>query len=74
MKLRSAKDIVELVRRRGMSIRVDPGPPPMPILVRPHSVPEASVTEALMNALRAWRLEIIELLSVHHAGQNGVAS
>ena len=73
MKFRSAKDIIDVVRRRGMSIKVDPGPPPLPMLTGPRGVLDSQATEALMNALRAWRLEIIELVSTQHAEKNGVA-
>lgn len=75
MKIRSAQDVLDIVRRRGMWVKVDPGPPPMPILVKPCGVPDAHVTDALMAALKAWRLEIIDLvLHQQHAGTNGVAS
>jgi hypothetical protein len=63
MKLRSARDILGVVEARGMSVRVDPGPPPMPVLVRPRGVDRSLVSDALLGALKAFRLEIIEELS-----------
>jgi hypothetical protein len=62
MRFTSAKSVIEVAKERGLSIRVDPGPPPMPILTRPGKVDGRMVTDALMNALKVWRLEIIEEL------------
>jgi hypothetical protein len=62
MKIRCAKDVIELARARGFSVLLNPGPPPMPVLRRPSAVDSKEVTEALLGALRAWRLEIIEEL------------
>lgn len=58
--IRSAKDVIEVAKSRGFSIRIDEGPPPMPVLLRPSGVKKDEVTKALMDALKAWRLEIIE--------------
>jgi hypothetical protein len=63
MKLKTAKDVIGVARARGFSIRVDAGPPPMPVLVRPGKLDRSNVTDALMNALKAWRLEIIDELA-----------
>jgi hypothetical protein len=52
-------DILNVVKARGMSVRIDPGPPAIPKLVCPKGTPTDAVTEALMEALKAWRLEII---------------
>ena len=64
MKYKTAKDIIAVAESRGFKIGVNPGPPPMPYLILaglPASKKE-DATDALMNALRAWRLEIIEEL------------
>lgn len=63
MKLRTPKELLAVVKARGMKVRVDYGPPPMPVLVRPANVPKAEASEILVMALKAWRLEIIEELS-----------
>jgi hypothetical protein len=60
--IRKAEDVLEVVTARGLNVRIDPGPPPMPILGRPHNVPKEMVTDALLDALRTWRLDIIDLL------------
>ena len=57
--------MIAAAQRRGFKIRVDPGPPPMPIL----NGDRAQATDALMQALRAWRLEIIEELQAKPAGE-----
>lgn len=62
MRLRSAKDVIDVAKARGMRIRIDPGPPVMPVLVRPEAIDRDLVTDALLAALRAWRLEIIEAM------------
>jgi hypothetical protein len=59
MKLRSAKDIITVAKKRGFEVLVNPGPPPMPFL-RGNPI---NATDPLMQALRAWRLEIIEELT-----------
>lgn len=74
MKIRSAEDILEIVRQRGLRVKVNPGPPPMPLLSGPRSILDHHATEALMAALRAWRLEIIELVTQQHTEKNGTAS
>lgn len=64
MKLKSAKDVIAVARDRGFSIRVKPGPPPMPYLVNPNGeVPKVLASDALLAALTAWRLEIIDELT-----------
>lgn len=62
MAIKSAKDVIEIAKARGFAFRVDPGPPPMPVLVKPPNVPKEEASPVLMEALRAWRLEIIEEL------------
>jgi hypothetical protein len=59
----SAEAVLEIVRERGLEVRIQPGPPPMPVLHRPSHVPKSLVTPALMDALRVWRLEIIDILT-----------
>lgn len=61
--IRSAKDVIEVARSRGLRIRIDVGPPVMPKLVVPGNVERSEATDALMNALKIWRLEIIEEIS-----------
>lgn len=63
MRLKTAQDVIAVAKARGFSIRVEQGPPPMPVLCRPGKVQVELVTDALMDALRAWRLEIIEEIS-----------
>lgn len=58
--IRSAKDVIEVAKSRGFDIRIDEGPPPMPVLMRPGTVSKDNITKALMDALKVWRLEIIE--------------
>lgn len=58
MKFRSAEDVMRVARDRGFQVLVDPGPPPMPFLRGPRT----EATEALVGALRAWRVEVIEAL------------
>lgn len=65
MKLKTAKDVIAVAKARGFGIAVNPGPPPMPYLVLAGLPPEKKndATETLLNALRAWRLEIIDELT-----------
>ena len=60
MRIRTAKDVMDRARARGFEIRVSPGPPPMPMLYYQKGVSPAGATDPLMNALKAFRLEIIE--------------
>jgi hypothetical protein len=48
----SAEAVLEIVRARGLEVRIQPGPPPMPVLHRPSHVPMGMITPALMDALR----------------------
>jgi hypothetical protein len=59
MKIRCARDVIEVARERGFDVLVNTGPPPMPFL-RGNPV---QATDPLMGALKAWRLEIIEELT-----------
>jgi hypothetical protein len=67
MKLHSAQDVIAVARARGFDVRVNPGPPPMPVLVCPAKADKNLVSPALMAALTAWRLEIIEELTAAEA-------
>lgn len=59
MKIRTAQDVIDIAKRRGFSIRLQPGPPPMPVLRGKRD----EATDALMEALKAWRVEIIEIIA-----------
>ncbi len=51
-------DVIAIVKARGFSLRLDSGPPPMPILRDPGGhIPAPSDT--LLDALRAFRDEIL---------------
>ena len=58
--IRSAQDVIAVVRARGLDIRIRPGPPRMPVLVWPKNVDKRLVTDALLAALKAFRSEIVE--------------
>lgn len=58
--IRSAQDVIKVAESRGFQIRVNAGPPPMPVLCVPRTADRSLVTDVLLDALRAWRLEIIE--------------
>jgi hypothetical protein len=66
--IRSAQDVIDVARSRGLEINIDPGPPLMPVLHRPANIAKAMVTDTLLGALRAWRLEIIDIVRENHAG------
>ena len=61
--IRSAKDVIAVAKSRGFSVKITPGPPVMPVLIVPGKADRSDATETLLNALRVWRLEIIEELS-----------
>ncbi len=61
MKIRTAADVIAIAKARGFKIRIEPGPPPMPVLVCKGN--RDSATEALMSALKSARVEIMELIS-----------
>ncbi len=54
--IRCASDIMKEARSRGLRIRINRGPPPMPEVIGP----EEEKTPALLDALRAFRLDIID--------------
>ncbi len=71
MSIRSARDVMQVARERGFRFEVDEGPPPMPRIV---GYADRS-TPALLDALKAWRLEIIEIVleereAVQHNGDS----
>lgn len=72
MKIRSAQDVIAVARARGFKILLDPGPPPMPFL----RGDTRQATQALMVALKAWRVEIMDALTTESCerndGSNGV--
>ncbi len=70
MKLKTAADVIEVVRRRGLQIGIVAGPPMMPVIIRPERINPNLVTPALLGALKAWRLEIIEQVQ-RERGSNG---
>ncbi len=57
--IRTAQDVLDAARARGFEVKMRPGPPPMPYLVGKF----ANATPALMEALKAFRVEILELLT-----------
>jgi hypothetical protein len=57
--IRSANEVIEIAKARGFKFKLDPGPPPMPKLVGD----PIQATDPLMQALKAWRVEIIEVLN-----------
>jgi hypothetical protein len=63
MKFKTAQEVIECAKQRGFEVNVNPGPPPMPFLRCPNKKIRSNATDALMGALRAWRVEIIELLT-----------
>ena len=62
MRIKSAQDVIDVARSRGFDVRINPGPPVMPVLFVPAKAQKADATDVLLGALRAWRLEIIEIL------------
>ncbi len=62
MNLKSARGVIEAARTRGFVLLINPGPPPMPVLRKPANVKESEATPALLDALRAWRVEIMDEL------------
>ena len=60
--IRTALDVIAVARSRGLEIKIDEGPPRMPVLVRPAGVDRGEITDALLDALKAWRLEIMLIL------------
>lgn len=54
----TAADIISFARARGFKVMIAPGPPPMPFL----RGDPTNCTDALKDALIAFREEIIELL------------
>ncbi len=56
--IRTAQDVLDAAKARGFEVKIKPGPPPMPYLVGKF----ANATPALMEALKAFRVEILELL------------
>lgn len=58
MKIESAADVIRIAESRGFKVCLNPGPPPMPYL---KGFPDQA-TEALLAALKAFRVEIIEEL------------
>ena len=61
--IRSAQEVIDIAERRGFKVLVKPGPPPMPYLLGK----ENEATPVLLDALKAWRVEIIELLNAREA-------
>ena len=57
--IRTAQDVLDAAKARGFEVKMKPGPPPMPYLFGN----KAEATAALMEALMAFRPEILELLA-----------
>lgn len=71
MKLKTAKDILSVAKARGFKVEVRPGPPPMPVLFNPTGPDTSHATPVLLQALKAFRLEIIEELTKAKIESNG---
>lgn len=67
MTLKTVDDVIRVAESRGLRIWIDPGPPPMPMLRVPSGVDRGLATVALMDALKAWRVDIIERLTKESA-------
>lgn len=59
MRIRNAEDVIKVATDRGFKFWLKPGPPPMPMI----SGDGTQATPALMEALKAWRVEIIEIIA-----------
>ncbi len=69
MKITNARQVIDIARQRGFSVHLRPGPPETPVL-HISSTGKATRTDAtdpLIGALRAWRVEIIDLLKQDEA-------
>jgi hypothetical protein len=66
--INTAKDVIAVARDRGFDVLVKTGPPPLPVLVIPAGADKRLATDALLAALRAWRLEVIEELAAELNG------
>jgi hypothetical protein len=61
--IRSAQDVIAIAKARGFDLAIRPGPPPMPVLTHCGGDRQAAqATPVLMEALKAWRVEIMDLL------------
>lgn len=58
----TAKEVIGIARSRGFEVKMRPGPPAMPFLLKPADVDKSQATEALLEALHVWRVEIMELI------------
>ncbi len=63
MKFKTAADFIAVAKDRGYTVHVNPGPPPMPYLKDAGGKDKPQCTDALLGALKAWRLEIIDELT-----------
>ncbi len=64
--IRCARAVIEVAKSRGLELFVKPGPPAMPYLRVPPELmhlKDRLVTPTLMEALKTWRVEIIEELT-----------
>jgi hypothetical protein len=64
MSIENGLDVIKVAESRGFAVLLDLGPPPMPFL---RGGPKDEATDALREALRAFRLEIIEELTKRNA-------
>jgi hypothetical protein len=62
VRIRSGEDVLAVVRDRGLDVKIKKGPRRTMVVLRPSGVDKGLVTSALIGALKAWRLEIIEVL------------
>lgn len=68
MIIKTAQDVIDVAEKRGFKVAIRPGPPPMPVLEVPKGVNRSLANDQLMAALKAWRIEIIEILSERTEG------
>lgn len=61
--IKSAEDVMRIAAERGFTFGINPGPPPMPFIRTTNGgANRLDATDALQNALKAWRLEIIAII------------
>jgi hypothetical protein len=62
MRVKTARDVINVAKSRGLRIIISPRNPRRLSIVRPQWVPEEEVSPGLIECVKAWRPEIIEEL------------